>query len=469
MYNIPGTTFLIDDEKHIYNSDKTPYNVNVIDNKVQLNMFGELLTVDIDWLLIASKYKQIFNASDVGNVMFVPLPDNKTYSKDKFNYYVYFKRPVYYGSGNKYRIVPRFRNIAISRDGTEIVSVLAKRKLHIHNELGYSCISANDLTNPGHARNMKVHRLVANAWVKNPNPYEYVIVNHKNGIKTDNDARNLEWCTYKHNSTHAVENNLTKDNVRCKIRDITTGEVIEFVSTSSMAKWLGIARKNINDYQSKFPNYTIRKKYEIRVDGDERPWFYTDPAIQNIESARYVFTIIDPDGDRKVFNGARLLIKKYKLWNVGSGIRYVVRAFKKAYPEYKISIKNMRPSYVVQIKNDDLNDVEEVASIKVAILKTGCSLHDIQKSILSKGSVRINNKYRFRRKSTKQSWPEPVDYIKMNCAKRITVVNTIDNTVSNYMSIKEASRILGLTKPTVVRWLKTGKIYRGLKCTYTDV
>jgi hypothetical protein len=50
---------------------------------------------------------------------------------------------------------------------------------------------------------VRLHRLVAQHFVPNPNGYEEV--NHKDGNKQNNCADNLEWCSRSHNVKHSFE------------------------------------------------------------------------------------------------------------------------------------------------------------------------------------------------------------------------------------------------------------------------
>ena len=86
----------------------------------------------------------------------------------------------------------------ITSDGHIINSNNEISRFFISNS-GYYRI--NLMTNHGGSKNYSVHRLVALVFVDNPN--NLPIVNHNNGNKLDNDASNLEWCTYTKNWYHA--------------------------------------------------------------------------------------------------------------------------------------------------------------------------------------------------------------------------------------------------------------------------
>lgn len=58
------------------------------------------------------------------------------------------------------------------------------------------------LTKDGKAKYHAVHRLVAKAFI--PNPQNMPFVNHLNEIKDDNRACNLEWCDAKYNTNYGT-------------------------------------------------------------------------------------------------------------------------------------------------------------------------------------------------------------------------------------------------------------------------
>ena len=71
------------------------------------------------------------------------------------------------------------------------------------NSKGYSVVA---LSNQGIVKNKTVHKLVCNAFHQNPK--KLPCVNHKDGIKLNNVAENLEHVSYSQNNRHAFDTGL---------------------------------------------------------------------------------------------------------------------------------------------------------------------------------------------------------------------------------------------------------------------
>lgn len=69
-------------------------------------------------------------------------------------------------------------------------------------------------------KTVKVHRLVAEAFI--PNPNNYSDVNHKDEDKTNNHVSNLEWCSRKYNNEYGTRKNriYSHPNYKRTIRDL---------------------------------------------------------------------------------------------------------------------------------------------------------------------------------------------------------------------------------------------------------
>jgi predicted XRE-type DNA-binding protein len=98
------------------------------------------------------------------------------------------------------------------------------------------------------------HRLVAEAFIDNEENKPYI--NHKNSIRDDNRAENLEWCTSSENNQHAFDIGFgnAKSGVECHLTKITE-EVVKKVYTlaikgdmmqKDIAAMFGVSRGHVS-------------------------------------------------------------------------------------------------------------------------------------------------------------------------------------------------------------------------------
>jgi hypothetical protein len=86
-----------------------------------------------------------------------------------------------------------------------------------------------------------VHRLVAEAFIDNPNGLAEV--NHKDGIKTNNTIDNLEWCSRSDNLRHRSRVLGQRGNAK-QIMCVETGAVFEAIKDAG--KWAGVTGEAIH-------------------------------------------------------------------------------------------------------------------------------------------------------------------------------------------------------------------------------
>lgn len=126
----------------------------------------------------------------------------------------------------------------------------------------------------------RIHRLVATHFVDNPNPENYDIVNHKDGVKTNNIWTNLEWTNVSENTQHAVDMGLTQTQPvrQCSLDGVF---IQEFNSIKAAANAVGVNAsalgfriknsKNYGGFQWKYAKDQVKEKKERDFTLEWRP------------------------------------------------------------------------------------------------------------------------------------------------------------------------------------------------------
>lgn len=102
----------------------------------------------------------------------------------------------------EWKTIKQYSNYAISNTG-KFKNIKTKRilKPFLHKK-GYFYITIAPWGRQGKVVSLKLHRLIAEAFI--PNPENKSQINHIDGNKLNNSLDNLEWVTAKENINHAI-------------------------------------------------------------------------------------------------------------------------------------------------------------------------------------------------------------------------------------------------------------------------
>lgn len=164
------------------------------------------------------------------------------------------------GYEGMYRISSLGNVLSLERKGKDGRRVKEKILAKSCDKDGYLAVTLYHNEKP--LKSVKIHRLVAQAFI--PNPENKAQVNHINGIKEDNTVFNLEWNTPKENNIHAIESQLRKQGLRKgNIEVYKDGVLRHTISSLEQLRSLGLDHskvyKCLNGHSKSHKGFTFKR------------------------------------------------------------------------------------------------------------------------------------------------------------------------------------------------------------------
>lgn len=114
---------------------------------------------------------------------------------------------------------------------------------------------------------VKVHRLVAETFIHNPNKLPQI--NHIDGDKLNNTVENLEWCDAEYNIKHAHDTGLHKG-CRTKVKITRNTQMLIFNSITEASDYLKVDRHDFNKQRKIHGNNFEFKGYSVTLIGGKQ-------------------------------------------------------------------------------------------------------------------------------------------------------------------------------------------------------
>ena len=145
------------------------------------------------------------------------------------------------------RDIKGFENYYSVSDDGKVYSKIRKKYLKLNykkNGYVYVSLQVNNIK-----ITKRVHRIVAEAFIQNPDNKPFV--NHIDGNKSNNNVKNLEWVTGKENNIHAINIGLFDPKKQChtyELIDVSGNMVYRSKGFQDFINYIGLKKSSIFSY-----------------------------------------------------------------------------------------------------------------------------------------------------------------------------------------------------------------------------
>lgn len=450
---IPGNhSYVMSLNGEIRKNNGQHHDLKIDGNFVFIELYKKLEKLDITWLSLITHF-EVNLEKHYKRVRFVDC--NPILTRSRCGKVMCFDKPITINA--KYRLIPNYPNYAITENGS-ILDIQNRKELDVIYRAGsYPVVRIYD-PDRGDYKSVLFHRLMALAWCFNDDFIGKPIVNHKDGNKQNYKSNNLEWCSYRENSQHAIDTGLNKL-TGYKVRDVNTGDIkhyssfSEFCMENGLSEKLKYVEKNYKTSRSLFAG-----RFEIKNETDNTPWVLTKDVSK--KKNKYTITLTYPSGEVEVFDRITDIMHKLTIWNISYNIQEIIKVAEVKYPGIKFDIVENISTKTIQALNVLSGEVIEAETIRKMSLLTDTAFSTIQKAV-NKNEKHVHHGYVFRFKSD-EPWPEsPQRY--GNVPTPIRAENISTGEVITFPSMKTLQQEFGVTNFLIKHRMRDGFPLQGWK------